>query len=296
MVSETVGMIGLGVLGSAIVPNLIRSGFPVVGYDIDHAKAEGLSDAGMIVAGEIHDVAAAAEVVITCLPTVESLHAVVSGESGLAAFERPGQIVVEIGTFPVAEKERARDALAAVGKTMVDCPVSGNRIVALQGGLTAFVSGEPAACARIEPVLLGFCKKTTYVGPFGCGMKMKLVGNLLNLVHNCAAAEAMVLGMKSGLDPKLIHEAISGSGSSSAMFEVRGAMMAANDYRKGELNFSVPLKDARIISEHAASVLCPLPIYQVALQQYYAAVAQGHFDEDHAAVCAAMERAANCER
>jgi len=250
----------------------------------------------MTVAGSIHEVAGAADVVITCLPSVAALHAVVSGEGGLAAFARPAQVVVEISTLPVVEKERACDALAAVGKTMLDCPVSGNRIVALQKGLTAFASGERAACARIEPVLLGFCKKTTYVGPFGCGMKMKLVGNLLNLVHNCAAAEAMVLGMKSGLDPQLIHEAISGSGSSSGMFEVRGAMMAANDYHKGELNFSVPLKDARIISEHAASVLCPLPIYQVALQQYYAAVAQGHFDEDHAAVCAAMERAANCER
>jgi 3-hydroxyisobutyrate dehydrogenase-like beta-hydroxyacid dehydrogenase len=289
-------MIGLGVLGSAIVPNLIKSGYPVPGYDIDRARAEGLTDAGMTAARSIYEVAAQAEVVVTCLPTVESLHAVISGEGGLASFERAGQIVVEISTLPIAEKERARDALAAVGKTMLDCPVSGNRIVALQKGLTAFASGERAACERVEPVLLGFCKKTTYVGPFGCGMKMKLVGNLLNLVHNCAAAEAMVLGMKSGLDPKLIHEAISGSGSSSAMFEVRGAMMAANDYRKGELNFSVPLKDARIISEQAASVLCPLPIYQVALQQYYAAVAQGHFDEDHSAVCAAMERAANCER
>lgn len=294
--SETVGMIGLGVLGSAIVPNLIKSGYAVAGYDVDRTKSQRLADEGMIVAGRIHDVAARAEVVITCLPSVESLHAVVSGEGGLSTFDRPGQIVVEISTLPVAEKERARDTLAAVGKTMLDCPVSGNRIVALQKGLTAFASGGRAACERIEPVLSGFCKKTTYVGPFGCGMKMKLVGNLLNLVHNCAAAEAMVLGMKSGLDPKLIHEAISGSGSSSAMFEVRGAMMAANDYRRGELNFSVPLKDARIISEHAASVLCPLPIYQVALQQYYAAVAQGHFDEDHAAVCAAMERAAHCER
>jgi L-threonate 2-dehydrogenase len=295
-VSETVGMIGLGVLGSAIVPNLIRSGCPVVGHDIDPAKAEALAGEGMTVAASIHEVAKAAEVVITCLPSIESLHAVVSGDGGLVTFERPGQIVIEISTLPVFEKERARDALAAAGKTMLDCPVSGNRIVALRKGLAAFVSGERAVCERIEPVLLGFCSKTTYVGPFGCGMKMKLVGNLLNLVHNCAAAEAMVLGMKSGLDPKLIHEAISGSGSSSSMFEVRGAMMAANDYRKGELNFSVPLKDARIISEHAAGVLCPLPIYQVALQQYYAAVAQGHFDEDHSAVCAAMERAANCER
>lgn len=111
--------------------------------------------------------------------------------------------------------------------------MSGIRIVALEGGLTACASGEPAACARIEPVLLGFSRTSTYFGPFGCGMKVKLVGNLLSLVHNCAAAEAMVLGMKSVLDPKLIHQAISASGSSSGIFEVRGAMMAANDYKKG---------------------------------------------------------------
>jgi 3-hydroxyisobutyrate dehydrogenase-like beta-hydroxyacid dehydrogenase len=80
--------------------------------------------------------------------------------------------------------------------------VSGIRILALEGGLTTFASGEPAACARIEPVLLGFSRTSTYFGPFGCGMKVKLVGNLLSLVHNCAAAEAMVLGMKSGLDTR----------------------------------------------------------------------------------------------
>jgi 3-hydroxyisobutyrate dehydrogenase-like beta-hydroxyacid dehydrogenase len=295
-VSETVGIIGLGVLGSAIVPNLIKSGYSAVGYDIERAKAEELVDEGMTVAGSIHDVAAQAQVVITCLPTIESLHEVVSGAGGLATLERPGQIVVEISTLPVAEKERARDALAAVGKTMVDCSVSGNRIVALRKGLTAFASGEPTACERIEPVLLGFCQKTTYVGPFGCGMKMKLVGNLLNLVHNCAAAEAMVISMKSGLDPKLIHEAISGSGSSSAMFEVRGALMATNDYRKGELNFSVPLKDARIIAEQAASVLCPLPLYQGRAAAVLRGGGAGALRRGPAAVCAAMERAANCER
>lgn len=128
--SETVGMIGLGVLGSAIVPNLIRSGFAVAGYDIDRVKAESLAKEGMVIAGGIHDVAARAEVVITCLPSVAALQAVVSGDGGLATFERPSQIVVEISTLPVVEKERARDALAAVGKTMLDCPVSGNRIVA----------------------------------------------------------------------------------------------------------------------------------------------------------------------
>ena len=134
------------------------------------------------------------------------------------------------------------------------------------------------------------------MGPFGDGMKMKICGNILNLVHNSVAAEVMVLGMKSGLDPKMIHKVISGSGSSSRMFDVRGGLMAENDYTKEGMNFSIPLKDARIISQQAADVLCPIPIYQAALQPYYAAVAQGHFDEDASAVCAALELAANCVR
>ena len=127
-------------------------------------------------------------------------------------------------------------------------------------------------------------------------MKMKICGNILNLVHNSVAAEVMVLGMKSGLDPKMIHKVISGSGSSSRMFDLRGGFMAENDYMQEAMNFSIPLKDARIISQQAADVLCPIPIYQAALQPYYAAVAQGHFDEDASAVCAALELAANCVR
>ena len=87
-----------------------------------------------------------------------------------------------------------------------------------------------------------------------------------------------------------------GSGSSSAMFEVRGGLMVENEYYKEGMNFSIPLKDSRLIAEHAAQSLVPTPIYHAALQTYYAAVAQGHGDEDQSAVCAAMERAANCER
>ena len=115
-------------------------------------------------------------------------------------------------------------------------------------------------------------------------------------MHNSVAAEVMVLGIKSGLDPKIIHEVISGSGSSSSMFEVRGEMMARNDYDHEGMSFMTPVKDSRFISDHAASLYVPIPIYQAALAPYYAAVAQGHFDEDAAAVCAAMELAANCVR
>ena len=288
---ERIGFIGLGVLGSAIVPHLLEAGFAVTGYDKAPGKDDDLVRSGMRAGGSPREVAALTDIVFLCLPSVEALSEVVQEVADGSA-----TLVVELSTLPVRDKERARERLAASGKAMLDCPVSGNRIQAQKKGLTAFGSGERAAYDRIEPVLRAFTKKAHYVGAFGCGMKMKMVGNILNLVHNSAAAEAMVLGMRSGLDPRLIHEVISGSASSSAMFEVRGAMMARNDYRHEGMNFSIPLKDARIISEHAAGLRCPLPIYHAALQLYYAAVAQGHGDEDAAAVCAAMERAANVER
>ncbi len=294
--AKSVGYIGLGVLGSAMVPNLIKSGFEVIGYDIRPEIVAELGQCGMHIGTSPKDAAERADVVVTCLPSIAALHDVYGGTEGIDKADKRGQIVIETSTFPVAEKEKAKALLDAAGKRILDCPVSGNRILAVKKQLTAFGSGDAAAYAEVEDVIQGFASRTFYVGEFGSGMKMKFCANILNLVHNCVAAEVMVLGMKSGLDPAMIHRVISGSGSSSSMFETRGAMMANNNYDHEGMNFSVPLKDSRFISDHAHHLRVPTPIYHVALQSYYAAVAQGHHDEDAAAVCAAMERAANFER
>lgn len=294
--SKSVGCIGLGVLGSAMVPNLIEAGFKVIGYDVRPEILDELGKRGMHVATSPKDAAERADVVITCLPSIAVLHDVYGGEAGIDKGDKKGQIVIETSTFPVAEKEKAKVLMDAAGKRMLDCPVSGNRILAVKKQLTAFGSGDEKAYAEVEDVIYGFASRTFYVGDFGSGMKMKFCANILNLVHNSVAAEVMVLGMKSGLDPAMIHKVISGSGSSSSMFETRGAMMVNNNYDHEGMNFSVPIKDSRFISDHAHQMCVPTPIYHVALQSYYAAVAQGHNDEDAAAVCAAMERAANCER
>ncbi len=294
--SETIGFIGLGVLGSAVAGNLVKAGITVVGYDIVAEKINDIEQDGGQSGSSPRDVADQSDVVILCLPTGDAMLDVVSGKDGLCEGGREGQIIIEISTFAIADKVMARDALAATGKILLDCPVSGNRILALKKKLTAFGSGDKAAYEAVEHVIKGFAHRTFYVGEFGCGMKMKFCGNILNLVHNSAAAEVMVLGMKSGLDPELIHQVISGSGSSSSMFEVRGALMVNEEYDKEGMNFSIPLKDSRLISAHAAEHLCPIPIYQAALQPYYAAVAQGHHDQDASAVCAAMEMAANYTR
>jgi L-threonate 2-dehydrogenase len=294
--TKKIGYIGLGVLGSAMVPNLIESGFDVIGYDVRPEILDELGKLGMQAATSPKDAAERADIIVTCLPSLEILMEVYGGEDGIDKADKDGQIVIETSTFPVDEKEKAKAFMDASGKRMLDCPVSGNRILAVKKQLTAFGSGDETAYNEVEDVIQGFASRTFYVGEFGSGMKMKFCANILNLVHNSVAAEVMVLGMKSGLDPEMIHNVISGSGSSSSMFETRGAMMANNNYDHEGMNFSVPIKDSRFISDHAHKMQVPTPIYHVALQSYYAAIAQGHFDEDAAAVCAAMERAANFER
>ncbi|MDZ5696625.1 NAD(P)-dependent oxidoreductase [Chelativorans sp. M5D2P16] len=288
-----VGFIGLGVLGSAICGNIAAAGRRVLAFDLSEAARSDAVAEGASIASGNGQVACECPVVFTCLPNAAAMDAVAAE---LAAVAHDGQIVVELSTLSVADKERAREILEAAGRRVLDCPVSGNRIMALGRGLTAFCSGGREDYEAVRGLLATFCKKDHFVGPFGNGSKIKFCGNILNLVHNTVAAEAMVLAMKSGLDPKMFHEVISGSGSSSAMFEVRGKLMAENDYAKEGMNFSVPLKDSRIIAEHAASVGAPIPLYQAAVQFYHAAAAQGLADLDAAAVCRVMERLANCER
>ncbi len=294
--TDQVGVIGLGVLGSAIAEVLLGNQFNILGCDPNETRAAPLIETGMAMAKSPKEVIENCDIVITCLPSSDALNTIVSGERGLLSGEKAGAIIIDVSTLPIVDKINARDVLAAAQISLMDCPVSGNRIMALNGELTAFASGDPTDFEKVKYLLEGFCRIAHYVGPFGDGMKMKICGNILNLVHNSVAAEVMVLGMKSGLDPKKIHQVISGSGSSSRMFDVRGGLMAENDFAKEGMNFSVPLKDARIITDHAAHMLCPTPVYQAALQPYFAAVAQGYADLDASAVIKALETAANVER
>lgn len=293
---QTVGFIGLGVLGSAVAKNFIEGGLRVLGCDVSASAQATAKEIGASIIDSPKQLASQVDIIFTCLPNAEALREVLHGDQGLLKTNSKDQHIIEMSTLSVEDKEDFAKACIESARKPADCPVSGNRIMALDKKLTAFFSGQESDYQIIKPVLDLTCGKTHYVGAFGNGTKVKLCGNILNLVHNSVAAEAMVLAMKSGLDPHMFHEVISGSGSSSAMFEVRGALMVDEDYQKEAMNLTVPLKDAKLISNHAAELYCPLPIYQVALQNYYAAAAQGHIDKDAAAVCRVMERAANHSR
>ena len=295
--APTVGVLGLGIMGGAMAANLVRRGFAVVGYDRLPEPRRALTRAG----GKVVDSAGAAatvEVVITSLPSSEALLAVAEELSGLKAKGQglKAKWILETSTLPLATKELARTQLAAAGIALLDCPLSGTGAQARTGDLVVYASGDRAACRRVSPVFEGFARAHYYVGPFGAGSKTKFIANLLVGIHNVASAEAMVLAMKAGLDPALVLKVVAEGVGSSRVLQLRGPMMVKGDYTRATMKLAMWKKDMTIISEFAAAVGCPVPMFSAAVPVYESALATGHGAEDTAAVCAVLERLAKARR
>lgn len=294
--TQTIGMIGLGIMGSAISANFVDAGYPVVGYDISKPACDKLAAKGGTVAGSPAEVAQAADIVLTSLPSVTALDTVVAGDGGLLSAGSRDIVVMECSTFPIADKQRAHDALASTSITLLDTPLSGTGAQAAVRDLAVYGSGDEAAWQRCVPVIPGFARAHYYVGEFGNGSKMKYVANHLVAIHNIAAAEAFVLGMKAGLDAQTIYDVIADSAGTSRMFEVRGPMMVADDYSGATMKVETWQKDMSIIGAFAKAHYVPTPLFTTSADIYTAAMAQGRAAEDTAAVCAVLADMARLKR
>jgi 3-hydroxyisobutyrate dehydrogenase-like beta-hydroxyacid dehydrogenase len=286
-------MIGLGIMGSAMSVNLVKAGFSVFGYDTVAARRAALNRAGGRATRSAGEVARRSPLIITSLPSADALSAVAAE---LAAAGHRGQIVIETSTLPLEVKQAAKRRLAVRGITLLDCPLSGTGAQARTKDLVVLASGERGAYRKCIPVLEGFARAHYLIGPFGDGSKMKFIANLLVAIHNVAAAEALVLGMKSGLDPAQVLKVISNGAGTSRMLEVRGPMMVRGDYSEATMKVSVWQKDMKIIGEYARSIDCPTPLFLASAPFYTAAMAMGRGNEDTGSVCAVLEEMARTGR
>ena len=290
---RAIGVIGLGIMGSAMAANLVRARYRVVGFDVLESRRRAHKRAGGQVARDCADVARQANVVICSLPSSAALAQVTAGLAGAA---RPGLIVIETSTLPIAVKEAARGVLAARGATLLDCPLSGTGSQARVKDLVVYASGDRRAYRRVGPVLDAFARARFHVGAFGAGSKTKFVANLLVAIHNVAAAEALVLAMKAGLDVATTFKVISAGAGSSRMLQVRGPMMVKGDYSQALMKLGVWQKDMTVIADFAREVGSPTPLFSTTAPIYTAAVGQGRQDEDTGAVCAVLEEMAGLRR
>ena len=291
--ASTVGMIGLGIMGGAMASNLLKAGFRVVGYDVAAAARRAHKREGGTLARSNGDVARRARIVITSLPSVAALAA---ASAEIARARRKGLIVVETSTMPIEAKQAARAVLERAGATLLDCPLSGTGAQARAKDLLVYASGSRAAYRQCIPVLEGFARGHHYLGAFGNGSKMKYVANLLVAIHNVAAAEAIVLGRKAGLDPALTLKVIGDGAGSSRMFQVRGPMMVRDDYSDATMKVEVWQKDMHIIGAYATKLGCPTPLFAASAPIYTAAIAEGFAKEDTGSVCAVLGAMAGLPR
>ena len=284
-----VGVIGLGNMGSAMAANLVKAGFDVVGTDLVATSRAALIEAGGRVAVDAREVGTSCRHIILSLPSDGALQTVCAD---LAASCAEGTIVLETSTLPAAGKLQAQRLLADHGVILLDAPLSGTGAQARNADLVVFASGNAEAIRELGPVMAGFSKAHHDLGEFGNGMKMKLVANHLVAIHNVAAAEAILLAVRTGLDPATIVEIIGDGAGGSRMFQVRGPAMVARTWGEATITNRVFQKDLRLIGEALVGAGSPAPLFSATLPLYTAAMASGHAEHDPAAVYEVLERMA----
>jgi 3-hydroxyisobutyrate dehydrogenase-like beta-hydroxyacid dehydrogenase len=285
----TIGVVGVGLLGSAVAGRLRETGHAVFGHDVEPAGLERLAALGGVPAGSAAEVARKADAVCTLLPSLASVESAILGADGIVAGARPGQTIFQMSTISPALTERLARETAARGLVFLDCPISGTSGMVARGHGTIFVGGDRDAGERWRPVLESILPVVVHVGAAGQAMLLKLVANLLVALNSASVAEALTLATRGGLDPQMVLDVLRTGAATSRMLDVRGPMMVRGEF-PAQMKLDLFMKDLHLIQEAAASVGAPLPLTDVAERLYAAARAAGHGGEDLAVVITELAR------
>jgi len=284
--NKVVGIVGLGIMGGAIARNLAERGWQVVGYDLDAARCAEMARANITIATDAMQVARDTPIIMTRLPSATAVEDVARA---IAHSGQPPRIVVELSTLAIADKLGFEDILTKAGHIALDCPLSGTGAQARQRDLVVYASGDSASIARCAELFADFAKQSADLGAFGNGSRMKFVANHLVAIHNVAAAEAMMLAQRAGLDPKTVIVIGPGAGG-SRMFQMRAPMMAEGVYEPATMKVSTWKKDMAIIAEFADDVGCATPLFTLTQPVYAKAMAMGLGDQDTASVSEVLKK------
>ena len=284
---QTIGVIGLGIMGGMMAEALCAAGYKVVGYDPLPAARARLKEAGGSALASVTAVAATADVVITSLakaPVLEDVVAKICAASRTS--KQAPLVVIETSTLTLDDKHRAQKALARAGAQTLDCPISGTAVRMKEGAWTIFASGPQAAFKRVKPLLNVFTQNVQFVGAYGNGTKMKFIANHLVAIYNVAVGESMTFARKMKLDPQQVWDLFSSSPVlGNGVFKLRGKLMVEQNYLPATMKVEVWQKDMQVIGDMAKSVDCPLPLFTTCAPIYTTAMAQGLSQQDTASVC-----------
>jgi 2-hydroxy-3-oxopropionate reductase len=287
--AETIGFIGLGVMGKPMAKNLIKAGHRLVVHNRSRAAADEVAKDGATAASSPADVARAATIVITMLPDTPDVELVLTGPNGVLSTLQAGAVVVDMSSISPAATRRLADAVAAKGASMLDAPVSGGEIGAINASLSIMVGGEEAAFARLKPIFeaMGNAERIVHIGPSGAGQICKVCNQIAIGGALAGVSEAFALAKKAGVDAARVRQALLGGFAASRVLEVHGERMLTGNYKPG-FRTKLYQKDLRLANEAASANGVAIPSTAVLTQLVNALVAKGSGDLDYAAVATVL--------
>jgi 2-hydroxy-3-oxopropionate reductase len=289
---DTVGFIGLGVMGAPMARNLVDAGHPLVVHSRSPEPVEALVEAGAERAASAREVAQRADVVITMLPDSPAVEDVVLGEDGVLAGASGGNLLVDMSTIhPTVSIALAR-AGAERGVGVLDAPVSGGDVGAREGALSIMVGGEEADLDRARPLLEVLGKTIVHVGDHGAGQVVKACNQVVVAITIAAVSEALVLGSKAGVEPDRILDVLGGGLAANRVMEMRRRNFLEHDFTPG---FRIDLhhKDLGIALESGDEYGVSLGVTGLVQQYFRALRAKGHGGDDHSGLLALVEELAD---
>jgi len=294
MAKQTIGFIGLGIMGNPMAKNLIKAGYPLVVYDIIAEKVDELVEAGAEAGSSSKDVAAQSDIVITMLPNSPEVKEAVLGPGGVLEGAKPGTILIDMSSIaPLASQEVAAKAKEK-GVAMLDAPVSGGEPKAVQGTLAIMVGGPEETFEQVKDILAVMGASVTRVGEIGSGNTTKLANQIIVALNIAAMSEAMVLATKAGVDPEKVFQAIRAGLAGSTVLDAKMPLALKGNFKPG-FRIELHIKDLANALETAHSIGVPIPLSSVVMEAMQALKVDGKAGDDHGGLIQFYEKLANVE-
>ena len=283
---ETVGFIGLGVMGKPMAKHVLAKGFKLVAYNRSRPAVDELFLAGAIAATTPADVARQSTVVITMVPDTPDVESVLTGPDGVLSAVKPGTVIIDMSSISPVATKRLAETVREHGATLLDAPVSGGEIGAINGTLSIMIGGDAAAVARVRPILecMGNKEKIIHVGDDpGSGQICKVCNQIAIGGALAGVSEALAVARKAGVDPNKVRDALLGGFAASRVLEVHGERLIKGNFAPG-FRTKLYQKDLRLANETAASLAVAAPATAVVTQLINALMASGGGDLDYSAL------------
>src|ERR671925_304355 len=286
--AQTIGFIGLGIMGRPMAKNLIKAGYPLVVHSRSRGPVDEVVKAGAKAATSPKDVAAQCDVLITMLPNSPDVELVALGKDGIIEGARSGLVFIDMSTISPIVSQKIGAGLAAKRVRMLDAPVSGGEKGAIEPALSIMVGGDKALFDAVLPIFQTMGKTITLLGPLGAGGFTKLANQIIVAVNLTALAEALTLARKAGLDRELTLTALGGGLAGSRCLEQKKPNYLANTYNPG-FKIDLHYKDLGLIMDAARSLGVPLPATAVVQELFSALRVRGGGGLDHSGIITLLE-------